>query len=483
MKPRDPRLRQTQAPEREEPGRALVVAFYVLMVVAAVLVFLWIRSAGEALLAPAPAAAVAALTTAAPVAEVATLFHVLLSLSAVILTARVMGRVFALIHQPPAVGEVLGGIMLGPSLLGRVAPNAFAGLLPPSIAPFLGMHAQLGIMLYMFIIGLELDTSEIRRSGHRTLAISHASITVPFILGSALALVIYPLVSTSAVSFTVFALFIGVSMSITAFPMLARILTDLKLSRSPMGTIALTCAAIDDVTAWCLLALVAGIAQARAVDAVWTAVLTLVFVVTMAVVIAPLVRRLLPRFEQRAALSHEDLAVVIVAMLASAMATEYIGVHGIFGAFVFGAIIPRSSRLVGELRARLEDVVAVLFLPAFFAFTGMRTEVGLLAGWNDWLICGAVILVACAGKFGGTALAARLTGLGWRDASALGVLMNTRGLVGLIVLNIGLDLGVISPRFFTMLVVMAVTTTVMTAPLLHWILRRQPWTEEQRVSA
>src|SRR5262249_5275400 len=299
----------------------------------------------------------------------------------------------------------------------------------------------------------------------------------------ALALALYPLFATQSVPFTVFALFIGVSMSITAFPVLARILTDRKISRTRMGTIALTCAAVDDVTAWVLLALVAAIAQARPADALRTVLLTLVFIALMLVAVAPFIRRALPAFERQLPLSRRQLAIVLIAVLASAMTTEYIGIHGIFGAFILGAIVPSSSRLVSDVLGRLEDLVAVLFLPVFFAYTGLRTEVGLVAGWSNWLWCGAIILVACAGKFGGTIAAARFTGLGWRDASALGVLMNTRGLVGLIVLDIGLDLGVISPRLFTMLVIMAIVTTVMTTPTLHLIVRRHPWVEPARVSA
>lgn len=475
---------KTIQPTEAVPGRGVVFLSYVVMLVLAALAFFWIRSAGAHLVAPAAPPAATGASAAVVMAPAAnTLFHFLLALAIIIISARIMGRVFEAMAQPPVVGEVIGGIMLGPSLLGRLAPGSFAQLMPPSVAPFLGLHAQVGIILYMFIVGLELDTQEIRRSGHATIAISHASIVVPFLLGSALALVIYPLLSTSAVPFTVFALFLGVSMSITAFPVLARILTDRKISRTRMGMIALTCAAVDDVTAWCLLALVAGIAQARPDDAVWTVAMTALFIAFMIAVAAPLLRRALPSLERQSPLSRKSLALVLVGVLASAMTTEYIGIHGIFGAFIFGALIPSASRLVGELRHRLEDLVAVLFLPAFFAYTGLRTEVGLISGWNDWLLCGAILLVACAGKFGGTIVAGKLTGLGWRDASALGVLMNTRGLVELIVLNIGLDLHVISSRLFTMLVIMAIVTTAMTTPMLHLIVRRHPWLEPERVIA
>ena len=456
-------------------GRANTFLFYGCMIGVAAVVFLVIRSAGDSLAAPAG--------VGAPLAAVAgqsinTLFHALLALAVIVVTARVVGELFGLMGQPAVIGEVIGGIMLGPSLLGRVAPDMYAQLLPASVTPFLGIHAQLGVILYLFLVGLELDLeSVIRKSGHTTLAISHASIILPFLLGSGLALVLYPVLSTSDVRFTVFALFLGVSMSVTAFPVLARILTDQEMSKSRMGALALTCAAIDDVTAWCLLALVVSIAQARALDAIRTVALTLAFVFIVLQVVAPIVRRFIPRIDRSKDLTRTGLSIVLIAMLASAMTTEYIGIHGFFGAFLFGAIIPHGSRIAGELNRRLHDFVAVLFLPVFFAYTGMRTEIGLVSGLGDWLLCGTIILVACLGKFGGTLVASRLSGLKWRDSAALGILMNTRGLVELIVLNMGLDLGITSPKLFTMLVLMALVTTFMTTPVLRLLLRKHPWVE------
>lgn len=465
-----------------QPGRSKLFIGYAAMVGAAALGFFCVREVGESL--PAPAAEAARAVPAALGERVNALLHVLVALAAIIVTARLIGRFFARLGQPPVIGEVVGGILLGPSLLGRVAPDAYAALLPATVAPFLGVHAQLGIILYMFLVGLELDPAVIRRSGHATLAISHASIIAPFILGSALALALYPLLATSQTSFTVFALFMGVSMSVTAFPVLARILADRGIARTRMGMVAIACAAVDDATAWCLLALVVSIAQARASDAAVTSALAVAFVLVMAFVAAPAIRRVAAGAERDRELSRGTLAVVLVGMLVAAATTEWIGIHGLFGAFAFGVAVPHASRIAEGVSARLDDVVAVLFLPAFFAFTGMRTELGLISGLQNWLICGAIVLVACAGKFGGTLAAARLVGLGWRDSSALGVLMNTRGLVELIVLNIGLDLRLISPRLFTMLVIMALATTFMTTPILQLLLRRHPWelTAARRVS-
>jgi Kef-type K+ transport system membrane component KefB len=398
---------------------------------------------------------------------------VLLALVVVIVTARAVGSLFKYLHQPPVVGEILAGILLGPSLLGRVAPSVSAYLLPKAVAPFLGVLSQVGVILYMFLVGVELDPGLLRKRGHATVTISHASIIAPFLLGSVLALFIYPRLSTQDVPFTVFSLFIGVSMSVTAFPVLARILTDRKIHTTRMGVITLTCAAVDDVTAWCLLAFVVSVVQARLAGALATAGLAVGFIAFMALVARPAMIRLVRMYGQRGRLTQGVMALVFVALLLSALITDYIGIHAIFGAFALGAVIPHDSGLARDLTDRLEDLVIVLLLPAFFAFTGMRTQIGLVSGIENWVICGLIVLVASAGKFGGSAIAARLTGLGWRDSAALGVLMNTRGLMELIVLNIGLELKVISPTLFAMLVLMAVLTTFITTPVLHLITRNQ----------
>jgi len=445
------------------------LAAYALMLAATVGLFLLIRQLGHEIHAPdGDPAAVA--RPAATVSGHSQLFHVLLALAAVIAAGRSLGVLFKYVHQPPVIGEVLAGILLGPSLLGRIAPDAAGFILPQSVAPALGMLAQVGVILYMFIVGLELDTATLRHRGHSTIAISHASIVVPFVLGAALALGIYARVSTSQVPFTAFALFLGVSMSVTAFPVLARILSDLRMSRTRLGVVALACAAVDDATAWCLLALVVGITQAAVnenaiADAARSVVLTLVYIVLMVAVVRPFLLKVIPKIE-REGLSQGVVAVVFLGVLFSSLTTEYIGVHAIFGAFLLGAIIPHDSLIAREFGHKLSDLVSVLLLPAFFAFTGMRTQIGLVSGWEQWIVCIVIILVATAGKFGGTLAASRITGLGWRDSLALGAMMNTRGLMGLIVLNVGLDLGVISPTLFAMMVLMALVTTLATAPFL-----------------
>src|SRR6185437_13674657 len=335
------------------------------------------------------------------------------------------------------------------SLLGRLSPELSAYVLPQSAAPYLGIVAQLGVILYMFLVGLELNAGLLRDRAHATVAISHASIVLPFLLGAVLALALYPRLSTSDVRFTSFALFLGVAMSITAFPVLARILTDRRMTKTDLGVVALSCAATDDVTAWCLLALVVGVAQAKIGAALFVISAALTYIAVMFIIVRPIVTRLALRY-QGAQLTPAVTAVVLVGVLASALATQWIGIHAIFGAFLLGAMIPHDSVIARELTRKLEDLVTILLLPAFFAFTGMRTQIGLVSGLEAWLVCGVVILVATLGKFGGTVGAARLTGIGWRDSAALGVLMNTRGLMELIVLNIGLDMGVISPTLFAM---------------------------------
>jgi Kef-type K+ transport system membrane component KefB len=437
-----------------------------------VLLYLWIRSYGQTLGAPL-ASGTAIFGSAASRATEGDLLHVLLALVVVIATARAMGSIFRNLGQPQVVGEILAGIVLGPSLLGRLAPGAEGYLFPATVGPALNIIAQVGVILYMFLVGLELDPALLRKRGHTTVAISHASIVAPFLLGATIALYLYPRLSTRDVPFTCFSLFLGVSMSVTAFPVLARILTDRGIHKTRMGVIALTCAAVDDVTAWCMLAFVVSVARAQAAGAVATIAMALGFIALMIFVVRPTMVRLSLVYGNRGRLTQGVMAAVFVALLFSASATELIGIHAVFGAFALGAVIPHDSGMARELTDRLEDIVIVLLLPAFFAYTGLRTQIGLLSGYEQWMMCALIVVVASAGKFGGSVVAARITGLNWRDSSALGVLMNTRGLMELIVLNIGLEMNVISPTLFAMLVIMALVTTFATTPILHLITRHQ----------
>jgi Kef-type K+ transport system membrane component KefB len=396
------------------------------------------------------------------------LWHVLLALAAVVAAGQLLGRLFRLLGQPPVIGEVLAGILLGPSLLGRVWPAGFAYLLPTETTPALFVIAQLGVILYMFAIGLELNTENLWHIGTSALAISVAGIVVPFLLGLLLAVGIHPHYGGPTPRVT-FSLFLAVALSITAFPVLARILSDRGLTRTPLGQLALVCAAAGDVAAWCLLAIVTGVAKAQVDAGVTVLAWTAAFLAFMLIVVRPLIGRWLGAATSE--ITPAQVGAAMVALLLSALATQWIGIHALFGAFLLGAIVPHDSPLAEQLGKHLENTVVVLFLPAYFALTGMRTEIGLLTGWHDWLLCGLIILVATAGKFGGTLAAARLAGQSWRDSAALGALMNTRGLMELIVLNVGLDLGIISPRLFAMMVIMALVTTIATTPLLGWIRR------------
>jgi len=382
---------------------------------------------------------------------------------------RWLGKLFVYFGQPRVIGEMVAGIMLGPSLLGRIWPEAMHFIFPTGsptdIRPALGIIAQIGVILYMFLVGLELNAELIRSRAHATIAISHASIVMPFLLGSILALWLYPHVGTAGVPFTSFALFMGVAMSITAFPVLARILTDRRMEDTELGVVALSCAAIDDVTAWCLLAFVVGVAQSAVDGALQTTLLAVGYIAIMLAVVRPLAVRFLGHDANH---PPRRMAVwVLVGLLFSAMTAEWIGIHAIFGAFLLGAIIPHDSDVARDFSNKLEDIVKILLLPAFFAYTGMNTQIGLVSGWEAWMFCAVIILVATLGKFGGSFVAARLTGLSWQLSAALGVLMNTRGLMELVVLNIGLELGIISPKLFAMMVIMALVTTISTTPILR----------------
>lgn len=440
-----------------------IYAAYAIMLAVAVALFFAIRWYGEKLTAPEPATAEVEASKEAPQSIAHPLLHVLVALAAVVVCGRVLGKLLTFVGQPPVIGEVLAGILLGPSLLGHEISGM---ILPHAVAPYLQVIAQLGVVLYMFLVGLELNADLLRDKAHATVAISHASIVAPFLLGAGLALYLYPRLSSHDVPFTAFSLFLGVSMSVTAFPVLARILSDRKMTTTPLGVVALTCAATDDVTAWCLLALVVGVTQAHVEGVFQIFALSIGYIILMFAVVRPIVGRLVARLGDGPPKAGA-IAVAFAGVLLSALTTEAIGIHAIFGAFIAGAIIHHDSPLARHLIHTLEEVVTILLLPAFFAFTGMRTEIGLVSGVEAWLLCGLVILVATAGKFGGTILAARLAGVNWRDSAALGILMNTRGLMELIVLNIGLDLKVISPTLFAMLVIMALVTTAATTPVLH----------------
>ncbi len=401
---------------------------------------------------------------------------VLLCVQAVLVI--VLSRVLALglrkLGQPLVIAEVIAGVALGPSLLGVLSPATLQLLFPPASMATLGLISQLGLVFFMFLIGLELEPALLRGFGKSALVISPTSIAVPFALGAVVAAWLAPTWSLPGVPVSSFVLFLGVAMSITAFPVLARILSERGLIHTPIGALTIACAAVDDVTAWCLLAFVAAVVRSTGLSgALLTAGLAVAYCAVMWFLVRPVLARLVRQRTDRRGISQRMVAVTVVLLLVSALTTEAIGIHALFGAFFFGVIVPREGGLAHGLRERLEDLVVVLLLPLFFAYSGLRTQLGLLDSAGAWATCGLLLFVAVAGKWGGSTIAARITGQKWKDAMAIGVLMNTRGLMELVVLNIGLDLGVISPTVFTMMVLMALVTTVMTSPVLAMLQRRE----------
>ena len=385
----------------------------------------------------------------------------LLQILVVVLCARATGLLMKRLGQPSVIGEIAAGILLGPSLFGRVAPDSFARLFPQDSLGPLMLLSQIGLILFMFLVGLEFSPKVVSERKHVVVVISHVSIIVPFLLGTGLAYYLYPRVSDPGVTFRSFALFLGIAMSITAFPVLARILEERHLLRTRMGNTAIGCAAVDDVTAWCLLAFV--VMLVRASDPKQLVVQLALLVVYVLTMVFGVRRFLTPKI---------PVAAALFLVFASAWITELLGIHALFGAFLAGTILPRDAAMRERLAGHVREITSVLFLPLFFAVTGLRTNVGLLQSAELWICCALVLLVAIAGKFGGATLSARAVGFSWRDATAIGVLMNTRGLMEMVVLNIGLEIGVVSRPLFTMCVLMALVTTAMTSPLLDRLVHR-----------
>lgn len=388
----------------------------------------------------------------------------------IILVARFFGWVFKKIGQPSVIGEIIAGIALGPSLLGLYFPEFFSALFPVDSLVNLKFLSQIGLILFMFVIGMELDIKVLKNRAKEAVVISHASIVIPFALGIGLAYFVYNRFAPEGVKFLSFSLFMGIAMSITAFPVLARIVQERGMHKTKLGAIVITCAAADDITAWCLLAVVIAIVKAGTfVSSLYIISLALLYVLLMIFLVKPFLKRIGDLYGTKDSLSKPVVAIFFLILIISSYATELIGIHALFGAFMMGAIMPDVSKFRTVFIEKVEDVSVILLLPLFFVFTGLRTEIGLINDPYLWKVTGFIILVAVVGKFFGSALAAKFVGQSWRNSLIIGALMNTRGLMELIVLNIGLELKVLTPEVFTMMVIMALVTTFMTGPALDLI--------------
>lgn len=394
----------------------------------------------------------------------------ILQIITIIVAAMALGYVFRKLRQPAVIGEIIAGIVLGPSLVGHYFPGFSSFLFPSASLPNLQFLSQIGLILFMFVIGMELDLKVLKNKAHEAVVISHASIVIPFTLGIGLAYFLYQGFAPAGIQFVSFALFIGIAMSITAFPVLARIVQERQMSKTKIGALVITCAAADDITAWCLLAAVIAIVKAGSfVSALYTIALAVAYVLAMVFLVRPFLKRVGDKYADKERLSKPIVSIFFITLLISAYLAEVIGIHALFGAFMAGVIMPPNSSFRSIFIEKVEDISVVLLLPLFFVFTGLRTQIGLLDDINLWKVCGGIILIAVVGKFLGSSLAAKFVGQPWRQSLMIGALMNTRGLMELVVLNIGYDLGVLTPEIFAMMVIMALVTTFMTGPSLDLI--------------
>lgn len=394
----------------------------------------------------------------------------LVQIIVVLLAVRLFASLFKLIGQPGVIGEIVAGIVLGPSVLGALFPDLFGFLFRPDSLTNLELISQLGLVLFMFVIGMEVDFSVLKNKINETLVISHAGILVPFFLGIIASYWIYESYASHQTAFLPFALFIGISMSITAFPVLARIIQERNMTREPVGILTIASAANDDVTAWCLLAVVIAITKAGTLGgAAYTVLLTFIYIGMMFGVIRPFLKKVGAVYSNKEVINKTFVSFIFLVLIVSASITEVLGIHALFGAFMAGVVMPSNFGFRKVMMEKVEDIALVFFLPLFFAFTGLRTQIGLINTPELWGVCLLLVTVAVAGKFGGCALASRLVGESWKDSFTIGTLMNTRGLMELVALNIGYELGVLPPSIFVILVIMALVTTFMTTPLLNLV--------------
>ncbi len=395
---------------------------------------------------------------------------ILAQIVTIIIVSRIFGFLFGKIHQPTVIGEIIAGIALGPSLLGLIFPEFSSALFPEKSLDNLSLLSQVGLVLFMFMVGMELDLKVLKNKVKDAVVVSNAGILIPFTLGIGLAYFIYQHFAPEGVPFLSFGLFLGMAMSITAFPVLARIVQERGIHRTRLGALVITCAAVDDISAWCMLAAIIAIAKAGSfLSSVYTIILAVSYVIFMIKIVRPFLKRVGDLHASRENLSKPVVAIFLLTLIISSYTTEVIGIHALFGAFLAGTIMPENTKFRNIFIQKIEDVALVLLLPLFFVFTGLRTQIGLINDSYLWQVTGLIILVAIVGKFVGSAIASRVMGQNWRDSLTIGALMNTRGLMELVVLNIGYDLGILSPEVFSMMVIMALVTTFMTGPALDLI--------------
>lgn len=394
----------------------------------------------------------------------------LLQIIIIIIFSRAFGFLAGKLGQPTVIGEIVAGIVIGPSLIGHYFPTTFLYIFPTGSMKNLEILSQIGLILFMFIIGMELDLKVVKLRVKSALIISHVSIIFAFFMGVLLAYFLFESFASNGTSFLGFALFIGISMSIAAFPVLARIIQERGLTKTNFGKLIITIAAIDDLSAWCILATIIAFIQAGSPsNALFTIILAITYISFMIFAIQPVMKKIGTIYISKEILNKKVIAFVFLILFLSAFFTEIIGIKALFGGFLAGVIMPQYANFKKIMTEKIEDLSLVVLLPLFFVFTGLRTEIGLINQGDLWATCGLIILFAIIGKFGGSLIAARITGQGWKDSLFIGTLMNTRGLMELIVLNIGYDIGVLSPQIFTMMVIMTIVTTFMTGPTLNII--------------
>jgi Kef-type K+ transport system membrane component KefB len=401
----------------------------------------------------------------------------------IIIATSLFGLVFRKIGQPAVVGETIAGIVLGPSLLGLLFPNVFHFVFPVESLPNLRFLSQIGLILFMFIVGLELDNRMLRKQAFEAVIISHASILIPFSLGIFISFFLYPLYSSQQTGFYSFALFMGIAMSITAFPVLARIIRDRKMTDTRLGILAISCAASDDVTAWCILAiLIALVRSGSGMNGLAVIGLVVLYGAFMILIVKKGLEWIQSKYTQEKISYNTFMAMLFSVLLLSSWCTEVIGIHALFGAFMAGIVIPKNFQIQNRIISRISDLTLVMLLPLFFVYTGLRTQAGIFNSGTLWISFAYILLCAVAGKFGGSAVVARVLGNSWEESLSIGALMNTRGLMELVVLNIGYDMGILSMEIFSLMVFMALLTTMMTSPLLDMISRFSKKKEATQIS-